>query len=409
MLCAGTTDFYNLVIDKGIDQTFKLTIYTSGSSYANFRLFGANIAGGDGGTANPNLKKALWIRTGTLVLEGLTMIPSLTEGNASEGGANPNSDFYIPANGALVLNGTDVVVLSTADDYREVNLAYNTVAPSNLAMGITTGSTGCALSLYGKLQINNGYLSTRESGGIITSNVSPGQFIFNNGTADAKQFLGSTGAGSYQQNGGLFILRGRFKRTFTYSSVANLIDVSPATLSNVRATSGISGAFGSYNLNNAGNVFAMTGGTIRIYDVCGNGSVAAQQKAFDVISSTANSNVTGGTVRDCPLQGSVPANDSPNFLITSNSKLGSLIINRSSSSSSVLLNTYPLILLNNLTLTSGILNANNLDVTVGGNVTIEGGTTYTTLNNNTILNGLSTQTFTVNLPATPLSPEQIYY
>ena len=215
LLCAGTTDFYNLVLDKGIDQTFKLTIYTSGSSYANFRLFGANIAGGDGGGANPNLKKALWIRTGTLVLEGLTMIPSLTEGNASEGGANPNSDFYIPANGALVLNGTDVVVLSTADDYREVNLAYNTTAPSNAAMGITAGGTGCALSLYGKLQINNGYLSTRESGGIITSSVSPGQFIFNNGTVDAKQFLGSTGSASYQQNGGLFILRGRFQRTFT--------------------------------------------------------------------------------------------------------------------------------------------------------------------------------------------------
>ncbi len=164
-------------------------------------------------------------------------------------------------------------------------------------MGITAGGTGCALSLYGKLQVNNGYLSTRESGGIITSNVSPGQFIINNGIVDAKQFLGSTGAASFQQNGGTFILRGRFQRTFTYASIANLVDASAATLSNVRAGSGTSGAFGSFNLNNASNVFSMSDGTIRIYDVCGDGSSAAQQKAFDILSSTANCNVTGGTLR----------------------------------------------------------------------------------------------------------------
>ena len=50
-------------------------------------------------------------------------------------------------------------------------------------------------------------------------------------------------------------------------------------------------------------------------------------------------------------------------------------------------------------MTSGALNANNLDVTVGGNITIQNGTTYTTGTNTTILNGLSTQTFTVNLAA----------
>jgi hypothetical protein len=399
LICGGPTDFYNLVVDKGTDQTFKLTIYTSGSSYANFRLFGANVAGGDGGGVNPNLKKALWIRTGTLVLEGLTMIPSLTEGNASEGGANPNSDFYIPANGALVLNGTDVVVLSTADDYREVNLAYNTAAPDNASLGITGGGAGCALSLYGKLQIKNGYLSTRESGGIITSGVSAGQLILNNGNIDAKQLLGSTGSASYEQNGGLLILRGRLQRTpSAYSSVANLVDITTSTLNNVRAISGTAGAFGSFNLNNANNLFAMSGGTIRIYDVCGDGTVAGQQKAIDILSSSANSNVTGGTLEMIPITGSASASDSPFFLITTSTQLGSLIIDRASSNSVVQLNTNPLVLINNLTLKSGIFNANNLDVTIGGDVTIQSGTSYNPgTNNATILNGTSTQTFTVDL------------
>ncbi len=400
LLCAGQTDFYNLVVDKGIDQTFKLTIYTSGSSYGNFRLFGANIAGGQGGGSNPGLKKALWIRTGTLVLEGLTIIPSLSEGTgaAEAPAASPNSDFYIPANGALVLNGTDVVVLSTADDYREVNLAYNTAAPSNAAMGINTGGTGCALSLYGKLQINNGLLSTRESGGIITSSTAAGQFIMNNGTVDTKQFLGSTGSASYLQNGGLVILRGRFKRTpAAYSTVANLVDVTTATLDNVRSTSGTTGTFGSFNLNNANNVFSMSAGTIRIYDVCGDGTSAAQQKAFDILSSTANCNVTGGTLELVPVTGSVPANDSPNFLITTTTPLSGMIINRASSNTAVQLNANPLILLNNFTLTSGVFNANSLNVTIGGDIVIQGGTTFTTGTNTTVLNGTTSQTITINL------------
>jgi len=394
LLCAGTTDFYNLVLNKGIDQTFKLTIYTSGSSYANFRLFGANVAGGDGGGTNPNLKKALWIRTGTLVLEGLTMIPSMTEGNASEGGASPNSDFYIPANGALVLNGTDVAVLSTADDYREVNLAYNTSAPSNAAMGITAGGTGCALSLYGKLQVNDGYLSTRESGGIITSNVAAGQFILNKGTVDSKQFLGSTGAASYEQNGGLLILRGRFQRTFTFGSVSNLLDASVTTLNTVRLASGINSAFGSFNLENTTNIFAMSGGTIRIYDVCD----ATTQEAFDVKSSSSNSNVTGGTLEIVPTSGTVIA-DAVNYLINSTATLGNLTIDRASSTSGVQLNTNALNLLNNFTLTSGVFNSNNLNVTIGGNFTVEAGTTYTPGTNTTVLNGAGTQIFTVNIAA----------
>ena len=60
LTCNNTTDFYNLVLDKGVDQTFSLTVYSL--AYKNFRLFGANIAAGDitapATTANPNLKKA---------------------------------------------------------------------------------------------------------------------------------------------------------------------------------------------------------------------------------------------------------------------------------------------------------------------------------------------------------------
>ncbi|NJK86189.1 MAG: hypothetical protein HC906_09655 [Bacteroidales bacterium] len=169
--CNSTTDFYNLVLDKGIDQTYSLTVYST--AYQNFRLFGANTSGGESPSGNPLLKKALWIRNGSLILKGLTIIPSLTEGYCD---GDPNSDFYIPANGALIIDGPEVVVLATADDYREINVAYGVSGGSGNSNGVS--QYGCSsVSILGKLQINNGFISTRESGGFITWNYASGQFI----------------------------------------------------------------------------------------------------------------------------------------------------------------------------------------------------------------------------------------
>jgi len=136
LTCNGVTDFYNLILDKGTDQTFKLTINSSNYSY--FRLFGANTLTGEAAGDNVNLRKALWIRTGTLVLQGTLIIPSLTEGVTA---GSPNSDFYIPSNGALIIDGVDVVILSTADDYREINVAYGVSATNNASIGVSTGGS----------------------------------------------------------------------------------------------------------------------------------------------------------------------------------------------------------------------------------------------------------------------------
>ncbi|MDX9694546.1 MAG: hypothetical protein RBT49_02040 [Bacteroidales bacterium] len=389
--CNGVTNFYNLVLDKGIDQSFSLTIYST--AYPNFKLFGRNDLGGENGGANPDLRKALWIRNGTLILQGLTVIPSLTEG---VGAGSPNGDYYIPANGALVLDGSEVVVLSTADSYQEINAAWGLSAPNTI--GVASSGGAQSFSVYGKFQVNSGYFSTRESGGLITWNVSSGQFVINGGTIDAKQFRSAGGGGglaSYTQAGGELILRGRFQRIpSAYTSVSDLVN---APINTTRAISGLNGALGTFNLNEPTNVFSMSAGTIRIYDVCGDGSVAAQQKVFEVLSSTGNINVTGGTLELIPTTGT--GTNSPNQIIISNASLGNLTVNRASSASVVLLNTYPLTVLNTFNLMSGDFNANNLDVTVGGNFTIASGTTYTPGSNWTTLNGSINQTMTVNLGA----------
>jgi hypothetical protein len=392
LTCNNTTDFYNLVIDKGVDQTFSLTVYSS--AYPNFRLFGANTSGGDNPGNNPNLKKALWIRTGTLILKGLTIIPSLSEGN--DCGIDPNSDFFIPADGALVIDGVDVVILSTADDYREVNIAYGVNGGTGLVNGVSL--SGCSsVSILGKLTINGGYFSTRESGGFITWDWASGQFELHGGQVDAKQFRaagGHTGLASFTQTGGTLYLRGRFQRTPTqYTSVNDLKNFSASTINTNRITAALDGDYGTFNINSTENVYTMSGGTIRIYDVCG--TAGGQNGAFEVLSSAANINVTGGTVEIVPTTGT--GTDATAYLVETNAQINNLIINRVSGTVPVQLQTYPLFIQNDLTLQSGVFNANNLNVTIGGDFKVENGVTYTTGNNWTIFNGSGTQTFTVNL------------
>ena len=126
----------------------------------------------------------------------------------------------------MQLNGAGVIVLSTADDYTEVNAAYGLAGGSNGAYGINTSGGNSGLSILGKLQIDNGYLSTRESSGLLYWSYASGQFILNGGRVDAKQFHnpqgGATGLISYVQNGGSLILRGRFTNTINYTNPADL-------------------------------------------------------------------------------------------------------------------------------------------------------------------------------------------
>jgi len=396
--CNGTTDFYNLVVDKGTDQTFKLTVYSN--AYSNFRLFGANIARSANSTlANPDVKKALWVRNGTLVLQGLIAIPSLSEGTTTSGTAT--SHYYIPENGAIVLDGTGVIVLVTADDFSEIQAAYNLSGGSNALYGINNGLNSISgISILGKLQINNGYLSTRESAGIQYLNNASGQLIINGGILDTKQIDDASGSNAglltYFQSGGSAIFRGRFQNAISYTVPD---DLSNPTINSTRAANGIDGSagVGTFHLNtNLANGFIMSGGNISIYDVCG--TTTTSYAAF-IGCPASNINVTGGTVNIIPTAGSGTDAD---YLINSVAPFANLMVNRTSGSSKVILNSNPLLLLQNLTLLSGDFDANLQDVKVGGDFTIASGTTYTctgTSANRTIFNGSANQNFAVNLGA----------
>lgn len=254
----GQTDFYNLIINKGIDQTYELEI--NSTNVNNFSLFGPNNVGriSNGGftEANPEVRKALWIRNGTLHLTGRLNIPTLSEGNTVSG----NGDYPIPSTGALWIDGVNVSVYSTADDAPHV--------PAG-ATGVNGGGGNQALSLYGKFRITNGFFGTRGSAGFIFWNASAGEILIEGGTVNVSQFRagqGGTSTNTYTQTGG------------------NVI---------VRANSGIAGEtngdYALFSLHLPEGFFNMSGGTLQIYGDTGNGS-------FFVNSAPGNFSVTGGDV-----------------------------------------------------------------------------------------------------------------
>ncbi len=402
LTCNGTTIFYNLILSKGTDQSYKLTV--NSSDYSNFKLYGANTATIWGAVnANPNIRKALWIHSGTLELTGSVIIPSLTEGLA----ADNTTDYIIPESGALLLNGVNVAVFGTADDYREINTAYGVDGGTGSVNGLNLGSRS-AVSVHGKLQILNGVFSTKESRGLITGNAGNPQILIDGGTLDVKQFSPEGAlACTFSQSNGTVNARGRFKRTPTeYTTVRNLTDMSETTLDLVRANNGVTITYASFDINSNNSLFTMLGGTLRIYD-----NLSNEGFGINISSLATNSNVTGGTIEIRPIQGSTESgtNFGFNMLLRIRPSVGNLHINRKSGSSrGVRIFTYPLVVVKDITITAGLLNASDpgLDVTIGGDFSISPTGSYSISTNSTIFNGTTNQTFTVNT-VSPLSIQRI--
>ena len=407
LTCNGTTDFYNIIVDKGTDQTYILNL--NSSAYDRFRIFGANNAAefSSGDVNNPNSRKALWIRTGTLKLNGYVIIPSLVEGSAGSG------DFIIPGNGALVLGGPDIVVMGTIDDYRAVNAAYNVNGGTGTANGVSTDPSvfPSGFSLFGKLQIDDGYFYLGETGRIVYGGTSTAEFIMNGGKVDSKQFQSITGGGkiSYHQTGGDLILRGRFQRTLDYTTRATMIASigNLAGLNTVRSTVGTDQSVGTFNIDQDANIFQMEGGAIKIYDVSG---TTLPSRALEINSDPVNVNVTGGNIEIYLTTGSAAIDSS--YGIATKASLYNLTITRNSGSQTARLLSIPaktgvtpvakppLTILNNLTLAepvanaSAVLKSSGFDVKAGGNFIIQANAEYNPGGNHTILNGSGAQTFT---------------
>lgn len=339
----GQTDFYNLIIDKGVDQTYVLEINSSANS--NFMLFGPNVlvhrTGSPFSSSNPEVRKPLWIRNGTLKLTGNLFIPTLAEGVGFN--FSFTNDLIIPQNGALWLAGDNVTVHSTA---------LSTDAEVAGHDGVENNYWGQGLAVYGKLQVSAGTLDTRNSweGLIFYPGVSAPEIIIEGGTVTSgwlrDQF--SSGKASYTQTGGVF-----------------------------NVTGGNSSPPGSarFGISSPDMIFNMSGGTIHLG---GN----SRPITFIVNSAPGNYNVTGGRI--------VFDMDADGSMLTSTANLWDVDINSAGGSRTLTLAT-------NLTASNDVKigsnatldvdNTDNYDVTIGGDFTIENGGTYTHRNNTTTFDG----------------------
>ena len=359
----NTTNLNNLVIDKGIDNTYVLEVYADNTDY--FRLFGANtlarIETSPFSVENPEVRKSLWIKNGTLKLTGSIHIPTLSEASASKG------DFAIGQTARLWLAGANVTVYSTASAQSQIP------GFEGDASSVRSSSGSQALALIGELKVEDGLFGTRNSAGIAYWPSSNAILEVNGGIVNIAQFRSTgtaSGRASYIQTGGQVIVRG-----------------------NQTESGEISSSHAIFGLSSADDVFTMSGGEILIHDDSG--------YTYDLYipSTTDNANVTGGTIR---FYYNGAADKSYDMYVVPPVYNLTIDHERTDRNHTVVLNT-ALTVLNDLTINgSGFLDHQGNSVTVGRNFTIADNAYdhgYSTADDNTLtFNGTEDATFYIGHP-----------
>jgi fibronectin-binding autotransporter adhesin len=356
--CNNTTDFYRFIVDKGTGQQAVLTVNSSNT--ANFRLFGpANIATVEsGGAANFVSSNALSIVNGTLELKGSINIPVLQINTSTTG------YFPIPRNGALWLNSPNVTVQIT-----------------DMTTDGFAGTKDGRILISGLLRITDGTLNDGFSKGLGSQD--GGSYLQEGGTVNCWQFRPRSIAGdppfSFTQSGGTLNVG------YGYALSGGKIDQYEED-------------YARFDLRSANSTFEMSGNAVlNVAKPTSNVDTGVDGGLFLVASTASNISVTGGTVN---LYAGVERSTLESYpaYINSTAPFYNLnIYEESATTQTVQLQTNSLVVLNNLTIhtvNSPSFITNNLNVTIGKDLIIESGTTYTAGTGITTFNGSSAQNWT---------------
>jgi hypothetical protein len=365
--CNGITDFYRLIVDKGIDQTYVLEV--SASSSDNFALYGRNDQGGNQFDGGVNMATAWYYGYSLTQLSNLYSIH--TEAGSGVGYGLYYKALYI-ANGTLKLN-TNVNLPSITEGGQDFNLVPNASLWANGGVVSTTlvgvnGTGYQAATLYGKVRVSAGSFSTGDAAGIVLGSLgTPVIQVEGTGTFDASQiWMNGSNTVSYIQTGGTTNIRaqGEFHN---------------GNMMNLSATSA---------------VFIMSGGTLNFLNDVSDGT-----QGLVIGSSSGNYEVTGGSVN-------IRLPNGETFDISSTAPFYNLNVLNTTGSGSVvarLLNPpTSFSVLNDINLGSyTTLNAltNQVNLNVGGDFILNANSTYSPGTNATItttFNGSSGQEFQIN-------------
>ncbi|WP_218022461.1 LamG-like jellyroll fold domain-containing protein [Chryseotalea sanaruensis] len=328
--CNGVTRFYRIEISKGTNDSYKTSL--SANNTANFNLFG--FANEDHGsvtqlTTNAN---ALGLIYGTVEIKENVVIPVLSTA----------SNYNISEGAQIWING-----------------------------GTLNKNSGNSLVPYGKVRVSDGTLTANVVAGITTRE--DGAIIIEGGTVTTNQIRtsveGPTNIGSYIQSGGTVTVNGD-------------------------GPGGTGLQYYVFSLSYPGNVFNMSGGDLIVKGT--RGGTDGTRGAIFINSDPANISVTGGRVI-------FEISNNNSYKVTSRAPFWNVLMRRTAGTATVVelnsgdtgsggsftsLPIQPLVVLNDLTVESPVnFITNSADVTVGGNIDLNNGSTYTHGTNTTTING----------------------
>ncbi|MBO7433789.1 MAG: T9SS type A sorting domain-containing protein [Salinivirgaceae bacterium] len=338
----GPTKFYSIRVQKGSDQTHTLNI--DAAAEGQFQLMGPRTGWNYGNSTHTTSQYflALAIEGGTVRLGSHIKIGALMN--------DGNYGYKLDEGTCLWIDGADVTVGGCFSFYVHGNLH---VSNAKSKLDATETSQGIVYRTTANITIDAGTIETT----MLRTSKAEGTHV-----------------GSITINDGTFILTGNGSDKHNFP-----------TLGLTHTTSG----------------FNMHGGYLVIER--GTDSGNAQGWAFVIGSDKDNCSITGGTVR---ILGARWNNTNHDLYFTSTAPLWNLEIEGFNNNNRVEIREFdnngdsgcedveiqPLVVLNDLTIhNNGVLNANNQNVMVGGNFSVEATAIYTPGTNTTIFNGIGNE------------------
>ena len=349
----GSTKFYSIRVQKGVDKTHVLNI--DATEDGQFLLWGPRTDWPYGGNSSEEPTSdhflALAIEAGTVRLGSNIEIDALIDGN--------RNGYKIDESACLWIDGAKVAVGDI----------------SNL-------ENSFALYVHGDLHVSNGTFDVSATRQGIVYRTSA-NIILDDGIIKSKMLRTSQANGGAGVNVGSLTINGG-----TFELTGNNTD------KNYAPTFGLTFSAGGFN---------MSGGEFIIHK--GTSSGDAENFGFVLGTNIDNCSITGGTVRllcenwngasDFYINSTVPL---WNLEIVAQSNANKVQVTKftSTNSNCKSVPVQPLVILNNLTIkNNGTLDTKGQNLYVGGNFNIEATGTYTPGDNTTFFNGSSVQELTV--------------
>ncbi len=264
------------------------------------------------------------------------------------------TNFTAPAGFLTLINGTFRLSSASAVTITPFNVTATIPYTARVWMNSTLGTmtfTGGNINLFGELRCSSGTMNIGSAA--------------NNGI--------SSNGGLVAVSGGTVNVAGRYDRPNTTCLSRIIMTGGTFVLNTVGSTST---TLAPFQMDVPGSQYTHTGGTVIIRREGGGG---AQNLGFTCTGGNIN-NVNGGTLQI----GDASTPVAQIMLINTISPIGHLHVNSANATAQI--STNPLTVVGNVTLSSGVFLASNLNVNVGGNWSNTGGT-YTAGTNTTTFNG----------------------